>query len=92
MWIGRSPRPDYSGSFAGTGRADLPTAPACRCLLSADCEMTGLNAYLPPDDLKAGEAFLPDRILEVSRNSGGRDEQACSRGSEWLPRLTSGMD
>ena len=29
--------------------------------------MTGLNAYLPPDDLPAGEAFLPDRILEVSR-------------------------
>lgn len=29
--------------------------------------MTGLNAYLPPADLKAGEAFLPDRILEVCR-------------------------
>ncbi|GJN92030.1 hypothetical protein Rhopal_005058-T1 [Rhodotorula paludigena] len=28
--------------------------------------MTGLNPYLSPKDLKQGEDFLPDRILEVS--------------------------
>ena len=36
-----------------------------RGIALSDCEMTGLNPYLPPKDLKAGEDFLPDRILEV---------------------------
>lgn len=40
-----------------------------RGIALSDCEMTGLNPYLPPKDLQAGEDFLPDRILEVHYGS-----------------------
>lgn len=53
VWIGT---PLFTTSIASTD-----VAPG-----REDCEMTGLNPYLPPSDLPAGETFLPDRILEVS--------------------------
>lgn len=70
-----------------------------RGIALSDCEMTGLNPYLPPKDLKAGEDFLPDRILEVrsfvlsfllslgpqsfDRKCGARRSLALSRIKTW---------
>ncbi|GAA6047923.1 hypothetical protein NBRC10513_003650 [Rhodotorula toruloides] len=39
--------------------------PSAENLLWIDCEMTGLNPYLPREGIKEGEEFFPDRILEV---------------------------
>jgi hypothetical protein len=37
-----------------------------KLLRRTDCEMTGLNPYLPREGLREGQPFVPDRILEVS--------------------------
>ncbi|GAA5829519.1 hypothetical protein JCM5353_001279 [Sporobolomyces roseus] len=35
-------------------------------ILWIDCEMTGLNPYLPREGLREGQPFTPDRILEIA--------------------------
>ncbi|GAA5949942.1 hypothetical protein JCM3765_007745 [Sporobolomyces pararoseus] len=35
-------------------------------ILWIDCEMTGLNPYLPREGLREGQPFVPDRILEIA--------------------------
>ncbi|GAA5966067.1 hypothetical protein JCM8115_004921 [Rhodotorula mucilaginosa] len=49
-----------------------------------DCEMTGLNPYLPPKDLKAGEDFLPDRILEIACIVTDKDLEPLDEGVEFI--------
>lgn len=56
VWIG-----EFSSRDCAPRVAVLTRAPP-----STDCEMTGLNPYLRPNELKEGEEFLPDRILEAS--------------------------
>ncbi|GAA6007554.1 Rex2p [Rhodotorula paludigena] len=53
-------------------------------LVWIDCEMTGLNPYLPPKDLKQGEDFLPDRILEIACIVTNKDLEPLDDGVEFI--------
>ncbi|GAA6040999.1 hypothetical protein JCM8097_000532 [Rhodosporidiobolus ruineniae] len=53
-------------------------------LVWIDCEMTGLNPYLPPKDLKEGEEFLPDRILEIAVIVTDKDLNPLDEGVEYI--------
>ncbi|GAA5858372.1 hypothetical protein JCM8547_004668 [Rhodosporidiobolus lusitaniae] len=57
-------------------------APHAENLVWIDCEMTGLNPYLPPKDLK-GE-FLPDRILEIACIVTDKDLNPLDEGVEYI--------
>ncbi|GAA5981090.1 hypothetical protein JCM10908_003981 [Rhodotorula pacifica] len=49
-----------------------------------DCEMTGLNPYLPREGIKAGEDFLPDRILEIACIVTNKDLEPLDEGVEYI--------
>ncbi|SCV68089.1 BQ2448_210 [Microbotryum intermedium] len=55
-------------------------------LLWIDCEMTGLNPYLPPSSLGEGEKFLPDRILEIAMIATDSDLRPLDEGIEMIVR------
>ncbi|GAA5898980.1 hypothetical protein JCM6882_004584 [Rhodosporidiobolus microsporus] len=59
-------------------------SPHAENLVWIDCEMTGLNPYLPPSDLKPGEAFLPDRILEIACIVTDKDLNPLDDGVEFI--------
>ncbi|GAA5936806.1 hypothetical protein JCM10213_000065 [Rhodosporidiobolus nylandii] len=49
-----------------------------------DCEMTGLNPYLPREGLREGEEFLPDRILEIAAIVTDKDLNPLDDGVEYI--------
>ncbi|GAA6010228.1 hypothetical protein JCM10207_005676 [Rhodosporidiobolus poonsookiae] len=53
-------------------------------LLWIDCEMTGLNPYLRPKELKEGEDFLPDRILEIACIATDKNLNMLDDGIEYI--------
>ncbi|GAA5986961.1 hypothetical protein JCM11641_002268 [Rhodosporidiobolus odoratus] len=55
-------------------------------LVWIDCEMTGLDPYLPPAGLKPGEEFLPDRILEIAAIVTDKDLNMLDGGVEYIIR------
>ncbi|GAA5836091.1 hypothetical protein JCM11251_007367 [Rhodosporidiobolus azoricus] len=59
---------------------------AAENLVWIDCEMTGLNPYLPPKDLKPNEDFLPDRILEIACIVTDKDLNPLDGGVEYIVR------
>ncbi|GAA6055534.1 hypothetical protein JCM3770_006773 [Rhodotorula araucariae] len=61
-------------------------ADAANNLVWIDCEMTGLNPYLRPEDLAEGEEFLPDRILEIACIVTDKDLNPLDDGVEYIVR------
>ncbi|GAA5849080.1 hypothetical protein JCM9279_005785 [Rhodotorula babjevae] len=61
-------------------------ADAANNLVWIDCEMTGLNPYLRPNELKAGDDFLPDRILEIACIVTDKNLEPLDDGVEFIVR------
>ncbi|GAA5947169.1 hypothetical protein JCM3775_002687 [Rhodotorula graminis] len=59
-------------------------ADAANNLVWIDCEMTGLNPYLRPSDLKEGDDFLPDRILEIACIVTDKNLEPLDDGVEFI--------
>ncbi|KAK4052233.1 Phosphatidylinositol 3,4,5-trisphosphate-dependent Rac exchanger 2 protein [Microbotryomycetes sp. JL221] len=53
-------------------------------ILWIDCEMTGLNAYIPPPDHDNSKPFLPDRILEIAAVVTDKDLNMLDNGVEYI--------
>ncbi|GAA5923438.1 Rex2p [Sporobolomyces koalae] len=53
-------------------------------ILWIDCEMTGLNPYLPREGLREGQAFVPDRILEIACIATNANLEPLDDGVEYI--------
>ncbi|GAA5889486.1 hypothetical protein JCM16303_004742 [Sporobolomyces ruberrimus] len=49
-----------------------------------DCEMTGLNPYLPLEGLREGQPFVPDRILEIACIATNSSLEPLDQGVEFI--------
>ncbi|GAA6025759.1 hypothetical protein JCM11491_000344 [Sporobolomyces phaffii] len=53
-------------------------------ILWIDCEMTGLNPYLPREGLREGQPFVPDRILEIACIATNAQLEPLDDGVEFI--------
>ncbi|GAA6062869.1 hypothetical protein JCM10212_000791 [Sporobolomyces blumeae] len=59
-------------------------ASAADNILWIDCEMTGLNPYLPREGLRPGQPFTPDRILEIACIATNSKLEPLDDGVEYI--------